>query len=480
MSVGGSVGVRWHDFVVGYNFVAADHDQLFLMPPSITDWLPEDHLAYFVLDAVDEMDLTTFYADYRADGWGGAARHPKTMVALLMYAYCTGLVSSRKIERACYVDVAFRVVCGNLAPDHTTIARFRARHEKALKSLFTASLRLCAKAGMTSVGLVAVDGTKLASPASMARNRTKDSIDKAVDEMFADAMAADAAEDVEHGPDRGDEPPAVLRGRADRQRRFKQAKQRLDAELEAEQRAHDEHLAKRAAEEAKRGSKLRGRKPKAPQDKAGHKQKKVNTTDPESAVMSTTKGFVQGYNAQAVANDEQVVVSAEVTDEHNDSGQLHPMIEATNASLAEAGIKDRPERLLADAGYASEENFAGLDDQDPDCYVATRNMKQNPTPRTGRRGPLKKNATLVDRMDRKVSTKKGNALYRRRQHIIEPVFGQIKAARGIRGFSRRGNAAADSEWKLICGTHNLLKLYRRVLADPTAAPYSRIGAPATA
>lgn len=298
--------------------------------------------------------------------------------------------------------------------------------------------------------------------------------------MFADAKAADAAEDAEHGPDRGDEPPAVLRGRADRQRRFKAAKQKLDAELGAEKKAHQEHLAKRAAEEAERGSKLRGRKPKAPQDKAGHKQKKVNTTDPESGVMSTAKGFVQGYNAQAVANDEQVIVAAEVTDEHNDLGQLHPMIEATNASLAEAGIEDRPEKLLADAGYASEENFAALDANDPDCYVATRNMKKNNTPRTGSRGPLKRDATLVDRMDRKVTSKKGNTLYRRRQQIIEPVFGQIKAARGIHGFSRRGKKAAESEWKLICGTHNLLKLYRRVLADPSVAPYSRIGVSGTA
>lgn len=174
------------------------------------------------------------------------------------------------------------------------------------------------------------------------------------------------------------------------------------------------------------------------------------------------------------------MVCAEVTYEHNDSGQLLSMIEATVASLSGAGIDHRPEKLLADAGYASEENFAALDEDHPDCYVATRNMKKNPTPRTGRRGPLKKDATLVDGRDRKVSTKKGNALYRRRQQIIEPVFGQIKQARGIRGFSRRGKAAADSEWKLICGTHNLLKLYRRVLADPSAAPYSRIGAPATA
>jgi Transposase DDE domain len=196
--------------------------------------------------------------------------------------------------------------------------------------------------------------------------------------------------------------------------------------------------------------------------------------------MSTKNGFVQGYNAQAVANDAQVIVAAEVTDEHNDVAQLHPMIQATEASLAEAGISDKPQQLLADAGYASEENFTTLDEGDPDCYVATRNMKKNPAPRTGRRGPLKAEATAVDRMDRKLSRKKGNALYRRRQGIIEPVFGQIKQARGIRGFSRRGRQAADCEWKLICGTHNLLKLYRRALVDPTAVPFSRIGLPATA
>lgn len=460
--------------------MAEDGDQLFLMPPSLAEWLPEDHLAWFVLDAVEEIDLSEFYAGYRADGWGGAARHPKTMVALLLYAYCTGVVSSRKIEAACRVDVAFRVVCGNVAPDHTTIARFRARHEKALKGLFTASLRLCATAGMTSVGLVAVDGTKMAASAALEANRGKASLDRAVEELFAQAKAADAVEDAAHGLDRGGETPAVLRGRAERKRRFKAAKEKLDAELAAEQAAHAEHLAWRAAEEERRGSKLRGRKPKAPADKAGAKQRNVNTTDPDSGVMSTKKGFVQGYNAQALANAEQIVVAAEVTCEHNDSGQLHPMIDATNASLAEAGIQDRPKQLLADAGYASEENFAALKEGDPDCYVATRNMKKNPTPRTGRRGPLKKNATLVDTMDRKVSTKKGNALYRRRQAIIEPVFGQIKQARGIRGFSRRSKPAADSEWKLICGTHNLLKLYRRVLADPTAAPYSRIGVPASA
>ena len=188
--------------------------------------------------------------------------------------------------------------------------------------------------------------------------------------------------------------------------------------------------------------------------------------------MSTAKGFIQGYNAQVVANEEQVIVAAEVTDEQNDMGQLHPMVEATEASLAGAGIDDRPDKLLDDAGYCSEESLAALDEDDPDTYIATRNMKKSQTPGPGRRGPLKHDATLLEKMDRKVSNKAGRALYPKRQHLIEPVFGQIKDGRHIRGFMRRGKAGAASEWKLICGTHNLLKLYRRALGDAGAAPYS--------
>lgn len=461
---------------VAHNFLVPERDQLFLLPPSLMDWLPEDHLAFFILDAVAEMDLSGFVAAHRADGRGGAAHHPEVMVALLLYAYCMGVRSSRQIERACHVDVAFRVICAGLFPDHTTIARFRQRHEGALKTVFSESLRLCATAGMTKVGVVALDGTKIAAAAAMSANRTKAAIDAEVDKMFADAAAADADENAEFGDARGDESPACLRGREDRRRRFTQAKARLDAELAAERAAHEAHLAARAEEEAKRGHKLRGRKPKAPADKAGHKEPKVNTTDPDSKVMSTRNGFVQGYNAQAVVNEDQVIVAAEVTDEHNDAHQLHPMIEATNASLADAGIAERPDKLLADAGYANEENFTGLDGTDPDCYIATRNMKKNATPRTGRRGPLRNDATALDKMDRKVSNKAGRQLYRRRQHIVEPVFGQIKEPRGIRRFMRRGKTAVESEWKLIAGTHNLLKLYRRALTDPSLAPYSRIAA----
>ena len=325
---------------MAYNFLAVERDQLYLMPPSVTDWLEEDHLAFFVLDAVDEMDLDLFYAKYRQDGCGAPAHDPKMMVALLVYAYCLGVRSSRQIERACHVDVAFRVVAANQTPDHTTIARFRQGHEAALKEVFSASLRLCARAGMAKVGLVALDGTKMAAPASMQKNRTSDAIDEEVDKMFADAKATDEAEDAQFGDARGDELPAVLRGRAERKRRFKAAKELLDKELGDQRKAHEAHLAERQAEEERRGKKLRGRKPKAPEDKAGAKEKKVNTTDPESKVMSTAKGFLQGYNAQAVANEDQVIVAASVTDEQNDMGQLHPIIEVTKTSLAEAGLDE--------------------------------------------------------------------------------------------------------------------------------------------
>lgn len=458
------------------NFLLPERDQLYLLPPSLTDWLPEDHLCFFVLDAVEEMDLSAFSADYREDGRGAAAHHPPTMVALLLYAYCLGVRSSREIERACHVDVAFRIICAGLFPDHSTIARFRQRHEEALKGLFTASLRLCHRAGMASVGLVALDGTKMAAPAAMAANQTAGTIAAEVEKMFAEAEATDAGEDVLFGEAGGDEPPAALRARADRRRRFQAAKELLDAELAEEQKAHEAHLVKRKAREQASGKKLRGRKPKAPEDKTDRKERKANTTDPESKVMSTSNGFLQGYNCQAVANEEQVIVAAEVTDEQNDAHQLHPMIDATEASLKDAEIEEHPDKLLADAGYASEENFAALEGDDPDAYVATRNMKNNPAPRTGRRGPLRKNSTAVEQMDRKVSNKAGRSLYRHRQHLIEPVFGQIKDNRHIRGFMRRGKAAADSEWKLICGTHNLLKLYRRARLDASAAPYSRMAA----
>lgn len=454
---------------MAFNFLTVERDQLYLMPPSVSDWLDEDHLAWFVLDAVDQMDLEAFYAKYRDDGCGAPAHDPKMMVALLVYAYCLGVRSSRQIERACHVDVSFRVLAANQTPDHTTIARFRQNHADALKGVFSVSLRLCAQAGMAKVGLVALDGTKMGCPAALAANRTKAHIDAEVEKMFAEAEATDQTEDQLFGEDaRGDEPPAALRSKAARRARFEAAKAQLDAEEAQAKADYEAHLAERARKESEAGEKLRGRKPKAPPPS---EDRKANTSDPESRIMKTKDGYIQGFNAQAVVNEDQVVVGAEVTDEHNDAAQLHPMIEATKRSLKDAEIDERPEKLLADAGYCSEENLAAFDENDPDPYVSTRNQKKNPTPRSGRRGPLRKDASLVEQMDRKVSTVAGAALYKKRQHIVEPVFGQTKDARGARRFMRRGRQAAQSEWKLLMGTHNLLKLYRRSLADRSLAPW---------
>ena len=293
---------------MGYNFLPVERDQLFLMPPSVADWLPEEHLAFFVLDAVDEMDLGPLLADYRRDGVGRAAHEPAMMTALLLYAYCVGVCSSRRIERACHFDVAFRVVTANQFPDHTTIARFRARHQQVLAKLFTESLALCATAGMTSVGLVAIDGTKMAADAAKRSNRSRDFIADQVDKMMAEAAAIDAEEDALHGPGNlGDEPPAELRGRADRRRRFAEAKARLEAD-KAEARAdHEAHLARRAAKEQATGKPLRGRKPKPP---AENDKPVANTTDPESRLMKTPGGYLQGYNAQVIVNPDQVIVAA--------------------------------------------------------------------------------------------------------------------------------------------------------------------------
>jgi transposase len=456
---------------MAHNFVAVERDQIYLLPPSMADWLEEDHLAYFIIDAVEEMDLGAFYRDYRDDGRGGWAHDPKMMVALLLYAYCVGLPSSRGIERACHVDLAFRVIAANQSPDHTTIARFRSRHEEALKALFSSSLMLCARAGMTSLGLVALDGTKMAAMASLDANKKKADLDKAIDEMFAEAAAIDAAEDAEFGEARGDEPPAALRGRAQRRRRFEEAKRRLDEEAAADRAAHEAALAQRAKEEQARGKKLPGRKPKVRSDKVGYKEPKANTTDPDSRIMMRRGRPLQGYNAQAVANEDQVIIAAKVFNQASDDNLLHPMLEATTASLLAAAINERPDKLVVDAGYANEDNLAGLDETSPDTYISTRTKQRDQL--TSQRRPHKA-GSLMELMSQKVATETGRATYRRRQVIIEPVFGQIKEGRGIRRFSRRGLGPADAEWSLICGTNNLLKLYRRVLANPSLAPYSRI------
>jgi transposase len=458
---------------VAQNFIACDRQQQYLMPPSLAEWLPEGYLAWFVLDAVSQMDLGAFYARYRDDGWGRAAYDPAMMVALILYAYCLGERSARRIERRLHEDVAYRVIAANQAPDHATIARFRQQHEDALAGLFAQCLRLCADAGLGKVGVVAIDGTKIAAAASLSANRGHDAIEAEVRRMLEEAAAVDAAEDALYGEGvRGDELPPELANRTSRLARLKEAKRRLDEEDAARERAHAERLAERERIERERGKKLRGRKPKRP---ARDPLAKANTTDPASRILWTRQGYLQGYNGQLAVSSDQIILAAELTQDENDVGQLHPMIAATEKALHGAGVSEAIGAVVADAGYMSDKNLADADPAGPELLLATTSrhtqraaQKEKGAPR----GRIAQAATPRQRMARKLHTKRGQALYRRRAQTVEPVFGQIKDPRGIRRFMRRGLAACQSEWKLITATHNILKLFRHGQRAPAGRPAS--------
>ena len=341
---------------MAYNLLRCERDRSYLMPPSMRDWLSEGHLAWFIVDAVGQMDLREFYAAYRSDGWGAAAYDPEMMVAILLYAYCLGLRSSRRIARALEEDVGFRVVAANQQPDFRTICRFRAEQEEALEELFVEVLRLCHEAGLVKLGVVALDGTKVAAKAALATNRSHQAIEEEVQRMLAEAKAADAEEDAHYGPDRrGDELPEVG-GRRERLKRLKEAKERLQREAEAAAKAVQEHVEQRRAEEEATGKKKRGRKPKVVEP-LPTEEAKANTTDPDSRSMKTRQGYVQGYNAQAVVSEDQIIVAVGVTQEANDVRQLEPMLQTMAHTLEAAGIEDRPKAGLADAGYWSEANI---------------------------------------------------------------------------------------------------------------------------
>ena len=356
---------------MAYNFMECNRDQAYLMPPSLQEWLPERHLAWFVLDAVEQMDLIGFYERYRRDGWGQAAYEPSMMVSLLLYAYSLGERSSRQIERLCETDIAFRVIAANAKPDHSTINRFRGEHEDALKGIFTSVLRLCSEAGLVKVGVVALDGTKIKANAALSANREYAHIEEEVKKMLEEAAAKDKEEDEKYGKDkRGDELPEGLRGRKDRLARLKECQKRLEREA-GEKKAEQEKKIEARKEADAKGEKKRGRKPKDPDEKAV-KEAKANVTDPQSRIMKTRKGYEQGYNAQAVVTREQIIVAAQVTQEQNDVKQLHPMIEETQKSLHSAGIGENVGVALADAGYCSEENLKGETGEGPEFLVATK------------------------------------------------------------------------------------------------------------
>ena len=363
---------------MAYNLLRCERDQSYLMPPSMRDWLSEGHLAWFIVDAVGQMDLREFYAAYRSDGWGAAAYDPEMMVAILLYAYCLGLRSSRRIARALEEDVGFRVVAANQQPDFRTICRFRAEQEEALEELFVEVLRLCHEAGLVKLGIVALDGTKVAANAALATNRSHQAIEEEVQRMLAEAKAADAEEDAHYGPDRrGDELPEGLGGRRERLKRLKEAKERLQREAEGAAKAVQEHVEQRRAEEEATGKKKRGRKPKVVEP-LPTEEAKANTTDPDSRIMKTRQGYVQGYNAQAVVSEEQIIVAVGVTQEANIRACSWPEM----PELLIATIKDWKQRKM---------------------------LREKGCPR----GRIPKGLSPWDRMERKLLTKRGRALYKK-------------------------------------------------------------------
>lgn len=457
-----------------------------LMPPSVADWLPDDHLAWFVLDVVAELDLSAFLAAYRVDGRGGAAYDPRMMLALLVYAYCVGERSSRRIEKRLVEDVAFRVVAANRCPDHATIARFRVTHESAIAGLFAQVLAVCARSGLLRPGLVAIDGTKLAATASRDANRTAEQL---AAEILAEAAAADAAEGA--ADQRGAvERPCGLRERRGRRQRLRALLDELEAE--AAEKSYEAHMARRAEKQAATGKPIRGRRP-VPGSATHKPRRQANLTDPDSRLLKTKDGYLQGYNAQAVATTDQFVLAAEVTNLAMDAPAYAPMLRTARQNLKAAGERRRLRRVVADAGYWSVDNVAlkgvesfiapgrarqlksiaeneqnraailarveagEIDTLGASQQLGVTRARVNQLLRRRRAGdPDPLTTTMIAKLD----SPRGRKTYNRRAASIEPVFAQIKHNRAIRTVARRGLAAADSEWKLICATHNLLKIYR--------------------
>lgn len=510
---------------MAFEYVACDRDQLFLLPPSMADWLEEGHLAWFVIDVVAVVDTSAFHARHPNDGAGRPAYDPEMMLALLVYAYCSGLRSSRRIEAACGSDLAYRVICANVVPDHNAIARFRSDHEEAIAELFFQVLRLCAQAGLASLGRIAVDGTKVGADAALDANRGAEAVRAEVETILGQAAATDATEERLFSGGAAEAMPAELARSQSRLARLKAAL----AQVEAADAAAAEQAAQRdalIAAEADKGRRLRGSKPKDPhagvtraeadlavvQARAdakaakratrareaaakGHKPggrppgpdnsvadaqarldrtrqaadaagpasppepAQANTTDPDSRIMKTASGWVQGYNAQGAVTDDQLVVAAEVTQQANDVQQLVPMMAATRSALDAAGITGEIGCLLADAGYWSDDNAQA---PGPARLIATtKDWKQRRAAKEmgTTTGPPPEEATPLEAMEHRLRTPEGAQDYARRSCTVEPVFGDVKENKGYRRFMRRGLPAARSEWRLICTATNLLKLF---------------------
>ncbi len=500
------------------SFRSWNPEQTLLLPPSPVDWLPDDHLVFFLLDLAAELDLEEIYAVYRQkDPRGEKAYDPRMMVVLLLYAYCVGMPSSRKIEKACWEDAAFRVLTGNQQPDHSRISDFRRRHLGALAGLFVQVLRLCQKAGLVSLGHVALDGTKVKANASKHKAMSHERMLKSERQLEAEMRALlrkaeilDAQEDSQYGKGkRGDELPEELQRRSSRLEWIRKAKAELEAEAAAAKAAQRQQQADAAEQEAaeadasgdgqaskraarrRRGARKRAddanklaiekaeaagltspdRAPEAeptampsrqlPTDAAGKPKASAqrNFTDPGSHILKGSEGWIQGYNAQAaVDGDHQVIVAIGVSNQASDAVHLLPMLERIQANTGQL-----PEVLTADAGYCSTTNLEACEQRGLEAYISTSRQQHGQRPRPSRGRPPK-DLDARGRMVRKLRSKAGQAIYALRKTVVEPVFGQIKGSRRLDRFRLRGLEQVNGEWALMATTHNLLKLFRASLA----------------
>jgi transposase len=445
-------------------FRAYDQHQSFLLPPSLDDWLPDDHTARFVSEIVDDsLDLTSIYASH-TNTTGAPPFDPRMMLKLLLYAYSTGVTSSREVERRCHVDVAFRWLSANTAPDYRSLARFRRRHLKALNDLFTQVLVLCAAAGLVKLGRVALDGTKLRASASRHKAMSYDrlttripQVEAEVAKLLAEAEQADVAEDVEFGVDRrGDEVGVELATREARLVTMRAAKAALEADA-AERAAQAAEAKARKAD--KSDSEIGAAVELARSTAVVNPKAQRSFTDADARMMKTNHGFHYAYNAQAVADDDsQVVVVTWVTQQPSDVNQLLPMLDATRQSLDDADLDTRPDVVLADAGYCSTSNIDTAHANGDNVLVATGRLKHHEQIPDAPRGRIPNHLTSRQRMARRLRTKKGRADYARRKAIIEPVFGQMKVKQNAGHLRLRGLDGAQGEFTLHAICHNLRKL----------------------
>ena len=508
------------------NFIACDRGQTMLMPPDLTDWVPDDHVVWSILGAVEQMDLTAFYGAYRENGQGRAAYEPSMMVALLLHAYSRGNRSSRGIERACREDVTYKLITAMRVPDHSTIAEFRRRHERALGELFCEVLALCEEAGLVEVGVISIDGTKIRANASRGANRT---YEKLVADILKEAEETDRWEDGLFGPDRGDEVPEHLRTEEGRRAAFKAARERLAqkagrgeepqvARIEPDpeqfgatrgwgrrtwhREAHKELLRRReqdarpiargraerllealhrleenqqveiGASEAYERWQAQRRAGRVPGQRLGMPPKPytpspvpegvMNKTDPDSRMMRTQgQPTVQGYNAQAAVTRDQIIVAADVAVESPDFGHLEPAVRAALRELEDAGVTQRPEIVLADAGYWHTRQMENIVSDGIQVLVPPDAGLREGTRPGWDKGPYAF-------MRRVLASDAGHELYKHRKATVEPVFAQNKFNRGFRRFQRRGRAAARSEWRFQAATHNLLNLHTHWISPAIA------------